>query len=199
MRKFAIKTSVALIATFAGFAPSNALSQIPATQPLQGVGVADYDRSVQNATAYLAALGQLKSKFQPLLDSVEARGKVLDAELKSMVDKFQADRKANPASPALKAAEQAIVQKQQAGRDEVAKMAAPYTRARQYVLQQFNLKLKAAVDSAMTKRRVGVIVNPESVIGLAPSNDVTGDITAELNMLVPTASIEVPSGWQPGQ
>lgn len=197
--KIALTIVLALGLVDANCTPLQAQPSTKVVEQIQGVAVADYDRSVQQTNAFITASQQLKTSFQSQLTSIEARGKVLDTELKTLVDRYQAARTANPANPTLKAQEQAIVQKQQAGREEIANMAAPYNRAREYVLEQFSGKLKTAVESAMAKRRVGIIVNPESVIGLSPSNDLTADITAELNVLVPTASTAVPANWQPGQ
>ena len=44
---------------------------------------------------------------------------------------------------------------------------------------------------------ISLIVTPGSVVYAADAVDVTDEIVAQLNTLVPTVSTTVPAGWQP--
>ena len=61
------------------------------------------------------------------------------------------------------------------------------------------MKLEAAVNSAMTKKRINILLQPQAAIKALPAADITNDVMAELNATVPNVSITPPAGWQPGQ
>jgi len=47
------------------------------------------------------------------------------------------------------------------------------------------------------RRGITLLLAPDSVLVAAPQYDLTPAIVAELNVLVPTAQLTPPTGWQP--
>ncbi len=183
-----------------------ALASVPAlistgaqAQVVQGVATANYEAAVKQANAYKAAMTQIQTTYKAQIDQFNSRNGILQSELRTMVLKYQADEKANPANPALKTQAAAIQAKEQAANVELQRLGTPIARVQAYVDEQFDGKLETAVRAAMKKKNIGMILAPTAIIAIAPGNDMTPEITAELNASIPSVSINVPATWQPGQ
>jgi Skp family chaperone for outer membrane proteins len=164
----------------------------------QSVAYSDYEAMIGLSGAYKTADAQIKATYKAQSDAIDSRAKVLDAELNVMRVRLQADYKANPNNPALQAQAQAIRQKEEAGKAEIQNMSVPILRAYAYVEEQISAKLDVAVRQAMAKKRVALLVKRDVVLQDTPGMNLTPDIVAELNTLVPQVSINVPATWQPG-
>lgn len=172
---------------------------IPAAAQAQ-VGVADIPAAVQQTTAFQTATTQMKTTYKPQIDAFNAKQASLAAEIKPMVDAFQAARAKPGATDAqLKPQYDAIQAKQAAMQQQLAPLYQPLARAQAYVEDQIVQKLDQATKSAMTARQVKVLLKPDAAYAFDPTADITPAIVAELNKLVPTASITPPANWQPGQ
>lgn len=177
-----------------------AIMSVPAAaQVAQGVATANFDRAIETSTAYANAIKQIEASYKPQIDSFSSRKKVLDAELNALVVKYQADAKVNPNNPALKAQESTIRAKQTAAQNELGNLSTPFGRPIAYAREQVETRLEAAIKSAMKKKNIGIILTPDAIMAIAPGNDLTGDIVAELNATLPSVSTTPPAGWQPGQ
>jgi len=176
-----------------------AVPSIATAQTATGVGVADLDKSVADSAAYSSAIAQIRTTYATQIAAVEARQKVLEAEIAPLVTAFQAAQKApNPNTAALQAQVATIQAKQQTAQAELTRMSTPFDRARAFAVEQITAKLSVAAKTVMTTRNLSVIVPPQATVLFAPTADITSAITAELNKVVPTASIAVPATWQPG-
>jgi hypothetical protein len=71
-------------------------------------------------------------------------------------------------------------------------------RARAYAAEQIGAQLEAAVDAAMSRKKVTLLLRPEAAVQVQPAADITADVTTELNRLVPSVNINPPANWQPG-
>ena len=194
--KISMKAALAAAALVATPFAAAGLAQ---AQVAQGIATADFNRAVQQTNAYKTAMQQIQTTYKAQLDQLDSRRKVLEAELNVLVTKYQADAKANPNNPALKTQEAAITAKQQSANEEIQRLSLPIARVQAFVNEQFDPKVDAAIKAAMTKKKVGIVVAPQAITAIAPGNDLTPDITAELNTAIPTVSIAVPANWQPGQ
>jgi|JI6StandDraft_1071083.scaffolds.fasta_scaffold126833_2 Skp family chaperone for outer membrane proteins len=173
-----------------------ALAPVASAQAVQGLGVADLDDAVSKSNAAVLAANQIKITHKATIDAVEARTGVLNNEYRTMVQAFQtAQRAPNPNQAALQQQAAAIQKKQQDAQTELQTMARPYSLAEAYAMEQIRGKLEQAVRNAMTKKRVSVLLQPNALILPAPSADITTDVIAELNALVPNVSITPPAGW----
>lgn len=183
-----------------------ALASVPAllttgaqAQVVQGVATANYEAAVKQANAYKAAMAQIQTTYKAQIDQFNSRNGILQSELRTLVLKYQADEKANPANATLKTQAAAIQAKEQAANGELQRLGTPIARVQAYVDEQFDGKLETAVRAAMKKKNIGMILAPTAIIAIAPGNDMTPEITAELNATIPSVSINVPANWQPGQ
>ncbi len=171
----------------------------PSIATAQSVAYSDYDMMIAGTNAYKAADAQIRTSFKAQLDAIDSRSRVLDAELNAMKVRFEADYKANPKNPALPQQLQAIREKEAAAKDEIQRMSVPVLRAYAFVEEQIAAKLPTAVTQAMGKKRVSLLVRREAILQNTPGTDLTPDIIAEVNVLVPSVSITPPANWQPGQ
>ncbi|ALC13056.1 OmpH family outer membrane protein [Sphingopyxis sp. 113P3] len=173
-----------------------------AAQSKTGIGIADLDVATTRSNAYQTALNQIRTTYKAQIDQVEARDQTLGAELNVLRAKANEEAKKTPQNKAaLDAAVKAFQDKSAAAQREIAQMAQPYELARAYAIDQITVRLDDAVKGAMTKRKVDLLLNYDQQVVLAaqPPVDITDAIIAELNTLVPSVSIAVPAGYQPGQ
>lgn len=175
------------------------LPTVASAQAVTNVAVANVEEAVQRSGAFTVAVGQIKTTYKAQIDAFDARQKSLQAELAPLVTAFQtAQRAPNPNQAALQTQATAIQTRQQSAQRELQTLALPFGRAQAYVEEQISAKLEPALKAAMTKRKVSLVVAPQATISYQPTADITNDIVAELNTLVPTVSIAVPANWQPG-
>lgn len=181
------------------FALAAGVIPVATAQAAGGVGVADVQAAVQKTNAFTTAMTQMKTTYAAPIAAFDARSKALQAALQPQIVAFQAAQKApNANQAALQTQYTAIQQKQQAAQAELQRLSAPIARAQAYVEEQIGAKLDGAIKTAMTAKGVSLVVSPQAAISYAPSVDLTDAITAELNKLVPSASITPPANWAPG-
>lgn len=189
------KFKAALLAATLFAIPQVASAQAAAS----AVAVANLEESVQRSTAFTNAIAQIKVTYKAQIDALEARQKTLNAELQPLVTAFQAAQKVPNANQAgLQTQYNAIQLRQQNGQKELQALGTPVARAQAYVEEQVVSKLDAALKSAMIKKGVALVLNPQATVSYQPSVDLTAAVTAELNATVPSATITPPAGWQPG-
>jgi Skp family chaperone for outer membrane proteins len=187
---------------FASFTTAVALPQVAAAQATGNVGVADLEQALQQSNAFVLAVNQIKVSYKPQLDAFEAKRVSLEGALKPKVDAFEAARKVPGANQAALQVQLTALQKaKQDGDRELAVAYAPVNRVTQFVQEQIGAKMEDALKAAMRKKGVGIVMspNPQVTISYTPAADITAEIIAELNTLVPSVGITPPAGWQPGQ
>jgi len=194
--KTAIVAGIMLGATVSTPAMAQSSGQI-----VKGLAIATLDAVIVNSSAYKTADTQRKTTYKPQLDQAEQRRSQLAAQLKPLVDKFNADRQAaKPNQQALAQQAQTIQQLQQTGQQELQRILQPVAMSQSYVQEQIDAKLNDAVKSAMKKKGISLLLSPEAV--LAVNNNaynLNQDILTELNALIPSAQLVPPAGWEPRQ
>jgi Skp family chaperone for outer membrane proteins len=143
-------------------------------------------------------MSQRPTTYKAQIDQAKTRSDQINAQLKPLADKFQADQK-NPKADrnALQAEVEQIQQIQEDGKREIQQILAPLNLAEQYVIEQISDKLDDATQRAMTKRRATVVLDVQSVVKGDPASNISQDILTELNALIPTAQLVPPAGWMP--
>lgn len=175
----------------------------PAASPvIPGLAVANLDAVIANSNAFKVAQQQRPVTYKGQLDSANARRLQLEAQMKPLVDKFNRDRGAATAStPAGQASLQqqaAALQKiQESGQQELQSLVAPVALSEAYVLEQIQDKLNAAVQSAMTKKNITLVLNPQATIATTQAYNLNQAILDELNTAIPSAVLVPPAGWEP--
>lgn len=174
----------------------------PAAAPtVPGLGVASVDFVAANADAKRAADTQRPITYKAQYDALTAKRNQIAAQLKPLYEKFERDSKL-PDTPANRTALQqlagTIQQIEQRGEQEMNQLAQPIAYSQEYVKEQIEEKLGEAIRNAMTAKNITIVLKPgalEAFNGQAYNLEPT--ILAELNKLIPTASMSPPAGWEP--
>jgi Skp family chaperone for outer membrane proteins len=162
-----------------------------------GLGVANLDAVIVNSNAYQVAQQQRPVTYKATVDAYNTRAAQLDAQLKTMIDKFQADRAAKKPEAVLQQQYVAIQQFEARAKDELQQLRMPITLSEAYVVEQIAEKLDQAVQNAMSKRGITILLSPDAVIARTNAYEMSPAIIAELNVLLPAANLVPPQGWVP--
>jgi Skp family chaperone for outer membrane proteins len=191
-----IRYASALLAGLALAAVSPTVASAQAA--VQGIAIANPSAVVAASSAYQTAQTQRPTTYKPQIDQANARKTQIEAQLKPLIDKLQADSKvANPNRAALQQQYEQIQQIEQAGQAEIQKILEPLNLSQQYVLEQIGDKLDAATQAAMDKKKISLVLDSQSVIKAGQPYNLNQDILAELNKLIPSAQLVPPAGWMP--
>jgi Skp family chaperone for outer membrane proteins len=203
--------SVAMAAglALATVAAQPALAAKPAAAPaaagggtiVQGLGVASFDAVIANSNAYKAAETQRQTTYKAQYDQAQARNTALNAQIKPLVDKFNADRQGGKVAPAALEQQAASIQQlQESGKAELQRILQPVGLSQAYVNEQIEDKLNDAVKSAMTKKNVSILISPDAILAVnGGAYNLNQDILNELNTALPSAQLVPPAGWEPRQ
>lgn len=163
-----------------------------------GLGVANLDAIRVNANAYKTAQQQRQTTYKAQIDQANSRAQQIQAQLKPLVDKFEADRRAaKPNQTALQQQLAQIQQIQQSGQEEVNRILAPVALSEAYVDEQIAEKLGTAVENALNARKISILLRPDSLIHADNAYNMNQPILDELNKLLPSVQITPPQGWEP--
>lgn len=163
-----------------------------------GIAYANAQAVVGASAAYKTAMVQLPVTYKAQIDAVNTRRNQITAQLKPLYDKFEADQKApKPDQNALRAQAGQIQQLQEAGEREIQQLAEPLNVAQQYIIEQISDKLTGATQAAMTKRKITLVLDSQSVLKADGVYNLNQDILNELNTLIPNAQLVPPAGWKP--
>lgn len=163
-----------------------------------GLGVANLEAVRVNSNAYKTAAQQRQTTYKAQIDQANARAQQIQAQLKPLADKFEADRRGGKVSEAALQQQVATIQQmQQSGQQEVNQILAPVALSEAYVDEQIVDKLNTAVQNANNKRKISILLRPESLIYADNAYNLNQDILNELNTLLPSAQIVPPAGWEP--
>ncbi len=180
-------------------APAPAPAAATPSPVVPGIGVANLNAAVAGSNAFQVAGQQRQTTYKATYDAAQARATQIETELKGMVEKFNADKAAKKPDAILQQSYVAIQQRQERGKEEIRQILMPVMLSEAYVEEQITDKLDQAVQSAMAKRGVSLLLQPETVLARANGYEMTPAIIAELNALIPNANIVPPQGWVPRQ
>lgn len=199
MKLFLKCTAAALMA--AGTLASGAIAPV-AAQTVAGIAVADQRRAVVESSAFVNANNARPTTYKAQYDAAQAKSNQIRQQLEPLVNKFNTDVQAPNAQQNQAALQQQLGQIQQLreqGSQEVQEILQPVALSEAYVLEQISDKFDQAVRQAMTKRKVSIVLEAGATLARADGYDITKDITAELNALIPSAQLVPPQGWLPRQ
>lgn len=168
---------------------------------VQGLGVASFDAIIANSNAYKAAETQRQTTYKAQFDQAQTRNTALTAQIKPLVDKFNADRQGGKvAAASLEQQAGAIQQIQENGKAELQRILQPVGLSQAYVNEQIEDKLNDAVKAAMTKKSVSILISPDAILAVnGGAYNLNQDILNELNTSLPSAQLVPPAGWEPRQ
>ncbi len=169
-------------------------------QAVPGIGVADRSAIIGSSNAFKGAMQQLPIAYKTQIDQINTRVAQLQAQIKPLVDKLNADSKLpKPDRAALEAQYNQIQQIQEAGKRELQQLQEPYNLGRQFAIEQIEDKLDVATQAAMTKSKVTLVLDVQSVLKSDLAYNLNVAILEQLNLIVPTVSVNPPAGWLPRQ
>ena len=166
---------------------------------LPGIGVVDFDTVQQSANAFKAAAQERRVKYKASYDAAEARSRKAQADGKVLVDKFNADQAAKMPDSILQADYQAIQTLEQVAKQDIQQALAPVALSEAYGEEQINAKIPQAVQNAMNKNGITLLLRRDAIVVGVPNYDLSPAITAELNTLLPAIQVVPPQGWVPAQ
>ena len=196
--------TAALLSTGIAAAPAVMAAPRPAAAPasaggggVNGIAVADMEAVVQSSAAARNAATQRAVTYKAQFTQADTRRAALQAQLQPMADKFNRDRTANAPAATLQQEYTQIQQLQESGKQELQKIVEPVALSEAYVNEQIGDKLPAAVQAAMSKAGVTLLLNPQGVVVAGPAYSLNQAILTELDAALPNASIVPPAGWLP--
>lgn len=194
-------SAVAAQPALAAKAPAQAAAAPSSGTIVQGLAIANFDAIVANSTAYQTAETQRQTTYKAQLDQAKTRSTAINAQLKPLIDKFNADRSGGKATEAqLQQEAQQIQQVQENGKRELQQILAPVGLSQQYVQEQIEDKLNDAVKAAMAKKGVSILLSPDAILALnGGAYNLNQEILTELNAAIPSAQLVPPAGWEPRQ
>jgi len=134
-----------------------------------GIAVSNLEWVVANSAAFKVAQAQRPVTYKAQLDQAEARRAAITAQLQPLVDKFKKDQTAGVPQAQLEAQAQTLRQIQESGNQELQRILMPVSLSEAYVQEQINEKLSAAVQAAMTKNGIGLLLNPQATLAVGKS------------------------------
>jgi len=197
--KIILKSAMAAsLALGAASLPGIVQPAIAAGPIVPGLGIANLDAIRVNSNAFKTAQQQRQTTYKAQIDQANARAQQIQAQLKPLADKFEADRRAAKPNPtALQQQVAQIQQQQQAGQEEVNRILAPVAMSEAYVDEQIADKLGAAVEAALNKRKISLLLRPDGLIHADNAYNMNQPILDELNTMLPSVQIVPPQGWEP--
>lgn len=172
----------------------------PALAQAKGVGVADVRIAAARSNAFQTASKQIETTYKAQIDQQQSRGQTLQAEINVLIAKYNEEAKKTPQNQAaLQAAAKAVQDKRQAAQAELGQIGAPVDLAIAYVEDQISVRMNEAIKAAMTAKKIDLLLNPDAVLARENNVDITDAVVTELNRILPSVSIAVPAGYQPGQ
>ena len=193
--------SHSLIAASLTLAATSMLAATPAAaQAIKGLAVANPNAIVALSNAYKVSEQQRPVTYKSQIDQANARKTQIEAQLRPLATKLEADaRAANPNQVSLQTQYNQIQQIEQAGQQEINQILQPIALSRAYVIEQIGEKLEAATKAAMSKQKITILLDSESVINADQTYNLNQAILNELNTVIPSAQLVPPAGWLPRQ
>jgi len=166
-----------------------------------GIAVASFDAVIGNSNAFKTADAQRQTTYKAQFDQAKSRNDALNAQIKPLVDKFNADRAGGKVADSVLQQQVVSIQTlQENGRNELQRILAPVSLSQAYVNEQIEDKLNDAVKAAMKKKSISLLLSPDAILAVnGGAYNLNQDILNELNTLLPSAQLVPPSGWEPRQ
>jgi Skp family chaperone for outer membrane proteins len=167
----------------------------PAAAQVNGVGVTDPAIAIASSQALGAAYQQIGTTYAAQRTQLDQ----LQQQRETLVRQFDTnnDGQMSEAEQQAAQANTTAVQQLQTLDQTINQTQGPIQLARVYVVEQIAMQYGTAVQQVVTANNISMILSPASVVYAADAVDVTDEIVAQLNTLVPTVSTSVPAGWQP--
>jgi len=180
--------------------PLMAVATPALAQSKLGIAVVDVEQAVATSNAYNTARTQMETTYKTQIDAFRARQTALETDLKAKQTALNSGLQAagGKPTPALQTQYEQFQAAQQSAQQELQRLGQPIQLAQAYIEEQISAKLGDALKTAMTNAKVDLVLKPEATVSYQPTVDITAQVKAQLDTLVPSVSITPPAGWRPG-
>jgi Skp family chaperone for outer membrane proteins len=174
-----------------------AVAAVPAQAQVEGrIATVDNSRAVLGTTAVQTAYEQVNETYSQ--QNELRRTKAQERQTLLATFDTNGDKQVDDAELAAKQNSPDFV-KLQTLEQEIQALTSQIDAARVYAVEQVILQYGAALQEVVTKQQIKVVLDPNSLLFVAPEADVTAQITTALNAKVPSVGIVPPQGWQPAR
>jgi len=168
---------------------------VPAAAQVNGIGVTEPAIAIAGSAALRTAYQQIGTTFaaqRTQLDQLQSQRDTLMRQFDT-----NGDGQLSEAEQTAAQGNTAALQQVQTLDQTINQARAPINLAQVYVIEQIAMQYGAALQQVVTAGNISLVLTPSSVVYAADAVDVTDEIVAQLNTLVPAVSTTVPAGWQP--
>lgn len=185
-------------------APAALALSIPAQAQVAGIATASPTRVVAGSKAFAAAQQQISTTYKAAFDQLAQRRQALANELKPLTTQLDTNKDGNVSDAEIQAAANAknpaidkIRTAQTNAQNDIARLGNPAARAELFAIESVLRQYDAAQLRVINARKINVVLSPEAFMYAPDSADISQAITAEIDKVAPTVSIQPPADWQP--
>jgi outer membrane protein len=178
-------------------AASLGASSAASAQAIPGaiVAVVDLEKVTTDCTACKTAAAALRSQITGLQTREQTLSTPLQTEQKSIQTAIDALNGKEP-DAALQARAKAWETKRQQAAQEIGRQQDQIKRNQAYISQQIQTKLGPIYQQVMQKRGANLMVEVGSTLATSANLDVTNDVLASLNSVLPSVQTSAPAAAQ---
>jgi Skp family chaperone for outer membrane proteins len=165
--------------------------------PAAVIAVVDLQKVMTDCNACKNATAALRTQITTLENREKTLGTSIQTEQKSIQAAIDALPKGTEPSAALQARAQAWDQKRQQAAQEITDKQQQIQRNNQYIQKQILDKLAPIYTQVMQKRGANILIETSSTLATSSSVDVTNDVLAALNPVLPSLVTIAPTQAQP--
>lgn len=187
-------------------APATLAIAAPANAQVAGIAYANPTSVVASSKAFAAANQQISTTYKAAFDQMQQRRTALENELKPLVAQLDTNKDGKVSEEEGKAAQTAknpaiekIRTAQTNAQNDLARLSNPAARAELFAIESVLRQYDAAQLRVVNARKINVVLSPEVFMYAPDSANISQAITAEIDKVAPTVSIQPPANWQPSR
>lgn len=187
-------------------APAALAMAAPANAQVAGIAYANPTSVVAGSKAFAAANQQISTTYKAAFDQMQQRRTALENELKPLVAQLDTNKDGKVSEEEGRAAQTAknpaiekIRTAQTNAQNDLARLSNPAARAELFAIESVLRQYDAAQLKVVNARKINVVLSPEVFMYAPDSANISQAITAEIDKVSPTVSIQPPANWQPSR
>lgn len=191
-------------------APAALAFAAPANAQVSGIAYASPTSVVAGSKAFGAANQQIATTYKAAFDQIQARRAAAQKEVEPIIAQLRTQFDTNKDGQ-LSQAEQTALQNsksplldrlktaQDNAQNEIGRLSNPAARAELFAIESILRQYEAAQLRVVNTRKISVVLSPEVFMYAPDSANISQAITAEIDKVAPTVSIQPPADWQPSR
>lgn len=187
-------------------AATTALIAVPAAAQTTTIASVDPTAAILSAKAIGPAWVTITNQYKAAYDAAAARQRTLQTTVTPLLAQLDTNKdgsvdatEAAAAQTAKRPVVQQIEAAQQAAEADIGRTLQPARLAQAWAIDQAKLKYAPALQSVITAKRIGLVVNSDAINYADPNADISDEVAAAINTALPTVTTTPPAGWQPDQ